>query len=151
MGSNCSVFPTHLFSIRESYIGTGMVDTIHKNPYDFWNSVVASVLSYGEMEFPKYQPDGERVPKPEHSGLFTKSIGEPKGQIADWRGSIPNSRRGIHVVEFQDRYSVHVDRFDPNKDPVRHLLMDSPRTIVNLLGAGLISLLFYGFFRRSRP
>lgn len=136
--------------MTESLGATHMASIIQKSPYDFWNSVVASTLSYGEMEFSKYLPDGHRVPKPENSGLFTKSIGEPKGQIADWRSSIPNSKRGIHVVEFEDRYSVHVDRYDPNKDPVRHLLVDSPRTIVSLLGASLISLLFYGLFGRGR-
>lgn len=129
-----------------------MVDNSHKTPYDFWNSVVASVLSYGSMDFPKTLPDGDSVPSPERSGLFTRSIGERKGQIADWRGAIPNSRRGVHVVEFEDHYSVHVDQYDPNKDPVRHLLVDSPKTIATVLGAGLISLLFYGLFRkRGKP
>lgn len=123
---------------------------IRKSPYDFWNSVVASVLSYGTMEFSKELPEGGMVPSPEISGLFARSVGEPKGQVADWRSSVPRSMRGVHVVEFEDHYSVHVDQFDPNKAPVRHLLVDSPKTIMSLFSAGLMSLLFYGIFRR-RP
>lgn len=129
-----------------------MTQVIQKSPYDFWNSVVASVLSYGEMEFSKTMPDGSLVPEPARSGLFTRSIGEQKGQVADWRSSIPHSKRGIHVVEFQNSYSVHVDQFDPNKDPVRHLLVDSPKTLLSLFGVGLVSFLLYGLFgRRRRP
>ncbi len=129
-----------------------MVETANRSPYDFWNTVVASVLSYGSMDLPKTFPDGNSVPAPETSGLFSRSIGERKGQVADWRSSIPNSKRGVHVVEFEDHYSVHVDRFDPNKDPVRHLLLDSPKTIVSLLATGLISMLLFGVFgRRGGP
>ncbi len=129
-----------------------MVEQLNKSPYDFWNTVVASVLAYGNMDLPKFFPDGSKVPSPEVSGLFSRSIGERKGQIADWRSSIPNSKRGVHAVEFDDHYSVHVDRFDPNKDPVRHLFLDSPKTIVSLLATGLISMLFFGLFgRRGGP
>lgn len=121
-------------------------------PYDYWNSVVASVLSYGSMEILKHPGDGMEVPSPEKSGIFTRSIGERKGQIADWRGSIPNSKRGVHVVEFADHYSVHVDRFDPNKDPVRHLVVDSPKTLLSLLATGIASIFLYSILgRRGRP
>lgn len=121
-----------------------------KNSYDFWNSVVASVLSYGNIDVPKIAPDGQEVPGPEESGLFRKSIGERKGQIADWRSTIPDSIRGIHVVEFEDHYSVHVDRFDPGKDPVRHLLVDSPKTFFSIAAAGIFSLFLYGLLGRKR-
>ncbi len=110
---------------------------------DFWNSVIATVLSYGTTEIPKVDRHGNRVPDPERSGLFHRSVGERKGQVADWRASIPGSRRGVHAVEFQDRYSVHVDRFDPGKDPLKHLLVDSPKTLLGLIGAGLVSMIFY--------
>ncbi len=117
---------------------------------DFWNSVIASVLSYGSAEIPKIDRNGIRVPEPEKSGLFHRSVGERKGQIADWRASITGSRRGIHAVEFDDRYSVHVDRFDPDKEPLKHLLVDSPKTLIGLLGAGLVSMLFYSLFGGKR-
>lgn len=121
-----------------------------EKPYDYWNSVVASVLSYGTMEIPKVTGEGERIPEPEKSGLFRRSIGEMKGQIADWRTTVPNSTRGIHVVEFEDHYSVHVDRFDPGKDPVRHLLLDSPKTILSLVAAGITSIFLYSILGGRR-
>ncbi|MCL4337222.1 MAG: hypothetical protein M1129_02810 [Candidatus Thermoplasmatota archaeon] len=117
---------------------------------DFWNSVIASVLSYGSTEVPKVDHHGIRVPDPEKSGIFHRSVGERKGQIADWRASIPGSRRGVHAVEFDDRYSVHVDRFDPDKEPLKHLLVDSPKTLIGLLGAGLVSMLFFSLFGGRR-
>lgn len=122
------------------------------NPYDYWNSVVASVLSYGPMEIPKMAGNGQSVPEPGKSGLFRRSVGEMKGQLADWRTGIPNSTRGIHIVEFEDHYSVHVDRFDPGKDPVRHLLLDSPRTLLSLVATGLASIFLYSILGgRRRP
>lgn len=121
-----------------------------KNSYDFWNSVIASVLSFGSMEFSKAGPDGLRVPGPGESGLFRKSVGERKGQLADWRATVPGSRRGVHVVEFPEHYSVHVDRFDPGKDPIRHLLMDSPKTFASIIGAGLASLFLYSLLRKKK-
>lgn len=121
-----------------------------RTPYDFWNSVVASVLSYGTMEISKMDGSGDPVPRPENSGLFRRSIGEQKGQVADWRASIPGSKRGVHVVEFEDHYSAHVDRYDPNKDPIRHLLMDSPKTILSALVAGVASLFLYSMLGRKK-
>lgn len=120
------------------------------NAPDFWNSVIASVLSYGTMDVPKFDSNGNRVPDPEKSGFFHRSVGERKGQLADWRASVPGSRRGVHAVEFQDHYSVHVDRFDPGKEPLKHLVMDSPKTLLGLIGAGLVSMLFYSLFGRGK-
>lgn len=64
------------------------------------------------------------IGKPEDSGLFVRSLGRISGQIADWRCSVEGSALGIHVVEYFDRYEVHVDAHDPYKTPVRHLLFD---------------------------
>lgn len=124
--------------------------TSGETPYDYWNSVVASVLSYGSMEIQKTNGEGQDVPEPGKSGLFRRSIGEMKGQIADWRTTLPNSTRGIHVVEFEDHYSVHVDRFDPGKDPVRHLLLDSPKTLLSLVATGIASIFLYSIFGGRR-
>lgn len=121
-----------------------------KTPYDFWNSVVASVLSFGNLEIPKVDSDGFAVPRPEESGLFRRSVGEQKGQVADWRASIPGSKRGVHVVEFVEHYSAHVDRYDPGKDPLRHLLMDSPKTLLSAFTAGLAAFFLYSILGRKK-
>lgn len=129
-------------------------EEIHLNssmrPYDFWNSVVASALSYGNIDVPKVSRDGFVIPTPEESGLFRRSIGEMKGQIADWRATVPGSSRGVHAVEFEDHYSVHVDNFDPAKAPLKHLLLDSPKTIFSLFLTASVSMLLYGLFGRRR-
>lgn len=116
---------------------------------DFWNEVISSALTMGSFDVPKVSEDGEPVPDPMETGLFYRSIGEQKGQIADYRLSLKDSESGIHVVEFQDHYSVHVDRFDPAKYPIRHLVHDSPKTIIQLLAAGIIGALFFNFMRKK--
>lgn len=118
-------------------------------PSDFWNEVISSALTLGSVDVPKVSVSGEHVPEPMETGLFYRSIGEQKGQIADYRLSLKNSESGIHVVEFLDHYSVHVDRFDPARYPIRHLVHDSPKTIIQLLGAGIIGALFFNFLRRK--
>lgn len=117
---------------------------------DFWNTVIASVLSCGTTEIPKTDRNGNIVPHPAESGLFHRSVGERKGQIADWRATLPGSRRGVHAVEFEDHYSVHVDRFDPEKEPLKHLMVDSPKTLLGLVGAGLFSMLLFSLFGGRR-
>jgi hypothetical protein len=117
-------------------------------PYDFWNRVISEVLVENRLTVPK-SPYGY-VPRPEESGLFVKSIGEPKGQIADWRASVPGTVRGVHAVEFRDRYEVHVDRFDPAKKPISHLLLESPGSAILIGALGLLVVAFLGgsFFKR---
>lgn len=110
---------------------------MEKFSLDIWNEIIAQALLGCEMTIPKRDSSGESLPTPLESGLFKKSIGEPKGQIADWRASVEGSQRGVHVVEYQDRYSVHVDRFDPSKQPVKHLIFDSPKTGATLALVGI--------------
>ena len=43
-----------------------------------------------------------------------------------------------------------MDRFDPDKEPLKHLLVDSPKTLIGLLGAGLVSMLFFSLFGGRR-
>ena len=85
-----------------------------------WNGVISKVLVFGTLTISKALPDGTEIPHPSESGLFRKSVGERKGQIADWRASISGSERGVHVVEYRNCYRVHVDRYDPYKKPLEH-------------------------------
>ena len=93
---------------------------------EFWNTIIAELLIRGKMIVPKMS-NGHQIPRPESSGIFRKSVGELKGQTADWRATVGGSDRGIHVVEFDDHYEMHVDQFDPRKNPIKHLLVDSPK------------------------
>ncbi len=106
---------------------------------DFWRSVVEWTLSEGQpISFPKVLDSGEDVPRPELSGFMVRSVGELKGQIADWRASLQDDPRGFHAVEYGDRYECHLDSRDPAKDPVGHLVEDSPGTLA--LGIGVAAL-----------
>jgi len=110
---------------------------VYRSMPDFWNSVIAKALIDGSFTVRKIDNEGNTVPEPLPSGLFRKSIGEPKGQIADWRASLEGSDRGVHVLEYRDRYEIHVDRYDPYKNPLKHVIYDSPKTGMALLIGGL--------------
>ena len=90
----------------------------------------------------KFLNNGKEIPRPEKSGWFKKHIGEIKGQIADWRGSFIGAVKGIHIVEFNNYYECHIDRIDPLKNPIGHLIHDSPSTLIYLgIGALILYLL----------
>lgn len=117
---------------------------------DVWNNIISEVLVCNTLIIPKFLPDGAEMPHPSESGLFRRSVGERKGQIADWRASISGSDRGVHVVEYPHVYKVHVDRYDPYKKPVEHLIHDSPKTGVAMALAGIGILVTAKILSRSR-
>ncbi len=92
-----------------------------------WDNVCAMALAFDNIVI--YKP----FPRPDDELPFKRSIGEIKGQIADYRLSIDDSDLGIHAVEFIDRYEVHVDLYDPYKKPIKHLLLESPKSIIDAL------------------
>lgn len=89
---------------------------------DFWNVVVAETYAKGKITVMKVQ-DGT-IPEISESGLFARSVGEPKGQLSDWRTFKEGIESGVHAVEFEDRYELHVDLYDPHRHPFKHLLFD---------------------------
>lgn len=117
---------------------------------ELWNDIIAEVLVCDTMTVNKRLPDGSEVPHPSESGLFKRSIGERKGQKADWRASIPGSDRGVHVVEYESCYRIHVDRFDPYKKPIEHVIHDSPKTGIAMAAAGIGTFLVLRHLRKSR-
>lgn len=58
-------------------------------------------------------------------------LGDPEGAYKQYRCD-PN----IHILEYPDRYKVHKDRVDPGRDPLGHLICDSPETLPALGVAG---------------
>ena len=58
------------------------------------------------------------------------------GQLGDIRVSTAEGD-GLHVHTFADRIEVHLDRVDPLRDPLGHLLADTGAAEGALKGAGL--------------
>lgn len=125
---------------------------IEEDAPGFWQSIIEWTLSEGTLTFPKAQESGLVVPRPEDSGFLVKHVGELKGQLADWRASLDNDQRGFHAVEYEDRFECHIDHKDPFKDPLGHLVEDSPGTLGLIIGgiavAGLAGGLAY-YYRRK--
>lgn len=69
--------------------------------------------------------DKARIQHPRDGGL-TPSLGLPVGQRGDWRYSYP-SCGGLHVRDFGRSYSAHLDRVNPNCNPVDHVMQDTPQ------------------------
>lgn len=117
-----------------------MVTNLSARSQDFWGNVVRQTFDgcySGDSPLVvwKYGSDGTEVPPASRAyGILVRNVGELKGQIADWRASIEGTDQGFHAVEFADRYECHMDSKDPFKDPVGHLVEDSPGTLV-LAGA----------------
>jgi len=38
----------------------------------------------------------------------------------------------LHIREYDDKFLVHIDRIDPRKDPLGHLVCDAPEILVGL-------------------
>lgn len=117
---------------------------------DVWNDILSKVVILDKMTVQKIRADGSEIPHPSESGLFRKSIGEIHGQMSDWRASIGGSDRGVHVLEYEDCYKIHVDRYDPSKKPVQHLIKDSPKTGAAIALAGIGILMAARALTRSR-
>ncbi len=126
---------------------------LYNDAYVIWNSIIEQTLSAGKpLSFPKILDNGTPIPSPEDTEpkIFQKSIGELKGQIADWRVSFDDRKEGFHAVEFDDHYETHIDSVDPAKDPIGHLIHDSPGTLLGIVAAVAIGgLIAYVFTRKK--
>jgi len=61
-------------------------------------------------------------------------------RLGERRGAKKQYRYGnLHIREYDDKYIVHVDKVDPRKDPLGHLLKDSPETLL-----GIASGIYFG-------
>ncbi len=43
----------------------------------------------------------------------------------------------LHIREYDDKYLVHMDKVDPRKDPLGHLIFDAQEVLVGLAGAAV--------------
>jgi hypothetical protein len=80
----------------------------------------------------------EDIPHPLSMG-FRKDLGEPRGQIADYRVTLEDGR-SVHAREYRESWRVHWDRMDWTVDAVEHLRLDSPgyyALVCTLVGCGI--------------
>ena len=77
---------------------------------------------------------------PKKAGFY-ESIGDPQGQIADYRKPL-NDGKSIHTREYNDHYRIHWDYFDPVRNIVGHMIFDAPQWLIvfSLIGIGLWAL-----------
>lgn len=41
----------------------------------------------------------------------------------------------LHIREYDDKYLLHMDKIDPRKDPLGHLIADAPEVLVGIASA----------------
>ena len=41
----------------------------------------------------------------------------------------------LHIREYDDKYLIHIDKIDPRKDPLGHLVADAPEVLIVLASA----------------
>ena len=104
----------------------------------FWNIREMEVLQrpcHEDVHFPK-----SGMPHPTTDG-YSISVGEPKGQIEDYRKTIQNGKC-IHLREYDTYYLAHWDIVNPHTNPLGHLLLDAPKWLfIGFLGAVFLSAL----------
>lgn len=63
-------------------------------------------------------------------------IDYPETILGSKRGAIRQFRYGnLHIREYDDHYTAHLDKIDPRKDPIGHLLIDAPEYLIPFLPA----------------
>ena len=124
----------------------------------FWNTVISHTLTGGHdgkspFVLSKYHSDGTEVPRPNASSYLHWRVGELKWENKqDWRASFEASEQGFHAIEFKDRYECHIDKVDPDKDPLGHLVQDSPGTLAVAVIAGIAAIggTAYYFYKKKQ-
>ena len=59
------------------------------------------------------------------------SLGQKNGANKQFRYG------NLHIREYDDKYLVHMDKIDPRKDPIGHLVSDAPEVLVGLASAAI--------------
>ena len=62
--------------------------------------------------------------------------GARETRLGDKKGAKKQYRYGnLHIREYDNKYTVHMDKYDPRSDPIRHLVWDAPEVLIGLAGA----------------
>jgi len=82
-------------------------------------------MSWDEIEIPK---DVRSIML---EGAEETKLGQKNGAKRQYRYG------NLHIREHDDKYLVHMDRIDPRKSPLGHLILDAPEVLVGLAGAAI--------------
>lgn len=76
------------------------------------------------------EPDEIEVPKEIREFLPEKA---KETILGNKRGAKKQYRYGkLHILEYDEKYLVHMDKIDPREDPIGHLIVDAPEYLVGL-------------------
>lgn len=77
-------------------------------------------MSWDEIEVPK------EVRQFMLDGAEQTNLGKKNGANNQYRYG------NLHIREYDDKFLVHMDKFDPRKSPIAHLVFDAPEVLVGL-------------------
>lgn len=88
---------------------------------------------YELRELLAHKPPGVNITIPK-SMMQKPPVGCEETILGDLDGACKQYRcdPDIHMLEYPDMYKAHKDRIDPRKDPLGHLVYDSPETLAAL-------------------
>ncbi len=79
----------------------------------------------------------KEIEVPKHLREFMLG-GAKETKLGDKKGAKKQYRYGnLHIREYDDKFTVHLDKVDPRKNPLGHLLVDAPEVLVGLAGAAI--------------
>jgi len=77
----------------------------------------------------------KEIEVPKHLRQFMLE-GAQETNLGDKKGAKKQYRYGnLHIREYDDKYTVHMDKYDPRSDPIRHLVWDAPEVLIGLASA----------------
>ena len=80
----------------------------------------------------------KEIEVPKHLRQFMLE-GAQETRLGDKKGAKKQYRYGnLHIREYDDKYTVHTDKYDPRSDPIRHLVWDAPEVLIGLAGAVIV-------------
>ena len=82
-------------------------------------------MSWDEIEVPK------EVRQFMLDGAEETNLGKKNGAKKQYRYG------NLHIREYDDKFLVHMDKFDPRKSPFAHLVFDAPEVLVGLACAAI--------------
>ena len=95
-------------------------------------------MSWDEIEIPK-----DVRPIMLENAEETK-LGQKNGAHRQYRYG------NVHIREHDDKYLVHIDRIDPRKSPLGHLVLDAPEVLVGLAGAAVGGAKVFSYIKKRQ-
>ena len=71
-------------------------------------------------------------------------LGNKKGARQQFR------HKNLHIRDYGDYYTIHIDNIDPRKDPLGHLLIDAPEFLIGIISAVSIGKLVGSVIGKSK-